>query len=107
MKVPGIPGRVHVNDFMLRGTDPDSARLYVEDAADVLRLVDRALGQVGRDRQQVGRWLDFGCGYGRIVRLLVQDLTPPIYLRHKSNRLPGCSLARSRPRRCLGLYDPR
>jgi SAM-dependent methyltransferase len=76
MTVPGIPGRVHVNDFMLRATDPDSARVYVEDAADVLRLVDRALSQVGRHRYEVRRWLDFGCGYGRIVRLLVQDVPP-------------------------------
>jgi SAM-dependent methyltransferase len=66
-----IPGRVHFNDFMLLNTSAQELASYTERAQNVISLIGEALSKAGRTFDDVERWLDFGCGYGRVVRFLV------------------------------------
>lgn len=70
-RYPGIPGRVHFNDFMLDDTSPEGVASYRERALNVLEKIETCLAASGRSFDDVERWLDFGCGYGRVVRFLV------------------------------------
>jgi SAM-dependent methyltransferase len=71
-EVDGIRGRVHRNDTMLRDASPEGVQRYAQGARNVLDLIEEGLRRTGRDFDDAERWLDFGCGYGRIVRELVQ-----------------------------------
>src|SRR5687768_11405389 len=71
-RLEGIPGRVHFNDFMLEDTTPTGVERYRERALNVIRLIERSLDSAGRSFDDIRSWLDFGCGYGRVVRFLVQ-----------------------------------
>jgi SAM-dependent methyltransferase len=66
-----IPGRVHFNDFMFLNSSPAEVASYAERGRNVIGLIDEALSEAGRTFDDVERWLDFGCGYGRVVRFLV------------------------------------
>lgn len=72
----GIPGRVHFNDFMLEDDSPEGVARYRERALNVLRNVDESVTAAGRSVDDIDTWLDFGSGYGRVLRFLVQR-TPP------------------------------
>ena len=67
----GIPGRVHFNDFMFLNSSPAEVASYAQRARNVLDLIEEALSLAGRTFDDVEHWLDFGCGYGRVVRFLV------------------------------------
>lgn len=68
----GIPGRVHFNDFMFGGGSPEEIASYVERGRNVLSLVEETLAAADLTLLDIERWLDFGCGYGRVIRLLVR-----------------------------------
>lgn len=68
----GIPGRVHFNDFMLSDNSPEGVEQYREGAVAVIASIEAALAGAGRGFDDVDSWLDFGCGYGRVVRFLVE-----------------------------------
>ncbi len=72
----GIPGRVHFNDFMFLNSSPEEVASYAERARNVLALIDQTLALAGRTFEDVDRWLDFGCGYGRVLRFLVEQVPP-------------------------------
>jgi SAM-dependent methyltransferase len=72
--VDGILGPVHPNDFMLNDTTREAASQYSAGAASVLKNVDAALSSTGKTRADIATWLDFGCGYGRVVRYLVETV---------------------------------
>ena len=74
--VDDIPGRVHRNDFMLWPATVDSIGMYREAAQRAISDIDQALHAVGREFALVDRWLDYGCGYGRVLRYLVQRVEP-------------------------------
>jgi SAM-dependent methyltransferase len=67
----GIPGRVHFNDFMFLNSSPAEVASYAQRARNVIDLIEEALSLAGRTFDDVEHWLDFGCGYGRVVRFLV------------------------------------
>lgn len=71
-RFPGIPGRVHFNDFMLRDGSPEEVASYEERALNVFAHIEATLAAGGRSFAEIERWLDFGCGYGRVVRFLVE-----------------------------------
>lgn len=77
--VAGI-GRAHYNDFMLTSTAPDRVASYMTGARQFVDILETALTEAGRDWDSIGRALEIGCGYGRIVREL-------------SRRLPGERIA--------------
>ena len=68
----GIPGRVHFNDFMFLDSSPEEVASYAERARNVLALIEETLAAAGKTFDDVDRWLDFGCGYGRVLRFLVE-----------------------------------
>lgn len=72
----GLNGRVHFNDFMLESSSPAGVDRYRTRALNVIRLIDRSLEAGGRTVDDVRSWLDFGCGYGRVLRFLVQRVDP-------------------------------
>ena len=68
----GIPGRVHFNDFMFLNSSPAEVASYAERARNVLALIDETLTTAGKTFDDIEKWLDFGCGYGRVLRFLVE-----------------------------------
>jgi SAM-dependent methyltransferase len=73
---PGIPGRVHFNDFMFTERSAAEAASYRERALNVITVIEQCLETAGRTFDDVERWLDFGCGYGRVVRFLAERVPP-------------------------------
>ncbi len=73
---PGIPGRIHANDFMFDHASPQEVVSYAERAGNVLANIEASLAAGGRRFDDVERWLDFGCGYGRVIRFLVARVPP-------------------------------
>jgi SAM-dependent methyltransferase len=70
------PGRVHRNDFMLGGTDDAAMREYAAVGNGTVDAVERAVLACGVSDLAAKRWLEVGCGYGRVVRFLT-DRVPP------------------------------
>jgi SAM-dependent methyltransferase len=72
----GIPGRVHFNDFMFLDSSPEEIASYAERGRNVIALVEETLAAAGEKTEDVERWLDFGCGYGRVLRFLLERVPP-------------------------------
>ena len=72
----GIPGRVHFNDFMFIDSSPEEIASYAERGRNVISLVQETLAVAGKEIEDVERWLDFGCGYGRVLRFLLERVPP-------------------------------
>jgi SAM-dependent methyltransferase len=72
----GIPGRVHFNDFMFIDSSPGEIASYAERGRNVVALVEETLAAAGKQIEDVERWLDFGCGYGRVLRFLLERVPP-------------------------------
>jgi SAM-dependent methyltransferase len=68
----GIPGRVHFNDFMFLNSSPEEIASYADRAQNVVALIEETLAAAGRGFEDVDKWLDFGCGYGRVLRFLIE-----------------------------------
>lgn len=68
--IPGIPGKVHYNDFMLTAPNARSVENYRGGAQQFVNILDRSLGEAGRSWDDIQAALEIGCGYGRIVREL-------------------------------------
>ena len=68
----GIPGRVHFNDFMFINSSPEEIASYAERGRHVISLLEETLAAAGKQIEDVERWLDFGCGYGRVLRFLLE-----------------------------------
>jgi SAM-dependent methyltransferase len=71
LRLPGVPGRVHADDAMLRSPRADGIRHYVTDAESAMRNLDASLAAVNRTFDSVVACLDFPSGYGRVTRHLV------------------------------------
>jgi SAM-dependent methyltransferase len=71
-RFPGIPGRIHPNDFMFDHASAAEVASYAERAGNVVANIEASLAAGGRRFDDVERWLDFGCGYGRVIRFLVE-----------------------------------
>lgn len=70
--VPGIFGRVHSYDFMIAGDSPEAAAVYKRIGSGAVDLCIDGLMQANRSVESVRSILDFGCGYGRVTRAMVQ-----------------------------------
>ena len=73
--IPGIPGRVHRNDFMIGGDDAQMAEVYSRVGAGAYDLLAEGCAWAGVDLGNA-KLLDFGCGYGRVSRVLARELDP-------------------------------
>jgi hypothetical protein len=61
---------------MLEDDSPEGVEAYGTRALNVIGLIDRSIEAGGRDVGDVRSWLAFGCGYGRVIRFLVQRVDP-------------------------------
>jgi SAM-dependent methyltransferase len=75
-ELPGVPGRVHYNDFMLDSDAPKDVAHYRRCAEEWIGTLEAALRRCGLDWKDLKAVLEIGCGYGRIVRFLVQRVSP-------------------------------
>lgn len=75
-RVAGIPGRVHHNDLMFEGKSESSVSAYNLVGRQAIDLLEQALSVTGRTWEDVTQVLDFGCGYGRVLRYLVERVPP-------------------------------
>jgi SAM-dependent methyltransferase len=73
---PGIPGRIHPNDFMFDHASAAEVASYAEHAGNVVANIEDSLAAGGRTYDTIERWLDFGCGYGPVIRFLVEQVPP-------------------------------
>jgi SAM-dependent methyltransferase len=69
---PAVPGRIHISDDMLGGTDRACLEHYGSVGRDAVRNVEESLVSVGRDFGDVERCLEFPSGYGRVTRHLAR-----------------------------------
>jgi SAM-dependent methyltransferase len=90
---PGIPGRVHANDLMLRSEAPEDLVHYVSDARSAMENLEASLAAVGRTWDDVTACLDLPSGYGRVTRLLAERLGP--------ERVTACDVDRQGVRFCV------
>jgi SAM-dependent methyltransferase len=74
--LPGLKGRVHFNDFMLTSGSPAGVESYRTSARSVISNIEDSLTAAGRGFGDIGSWLDFGCGYGRVIRFLIERVDP-------------------------------
>ncbi len=72
----GIPGRVHPNDYMFARPSSEEVASYSARALNVIQNIEAALAAADLTYGDVERWLDFGCGYGRVVRYLIEHVPP-------------------------------
>jgi SAM-dependent methyltransferase len=75
-QLPGLPGRVHFNDFMLVDSSRAGVESYRTSALNVMANIEESLSAAGRDFGDIESWIDFGSGYGRVIRFLVQRARP-------------------------------
>ena len=61
---------------MLQATDAESVAWYGNGARNVVALVERTLVKAGTPMEDVGSWLELGCGYGRVLRFLLERVEP-------------------------------
>ncbi|MCX7016265.1 MAG: class I SAM-dependent methyltransferase [Candidatus Sumerlaeota bacterium] len=73
---PGVFGRIHRNDTMVPGFSPEALAHYQAVGSEACALVEQALRRTGRALGDVRSLLDFGCGYGRVLRMLAQRMDP-------------------------------
>lgn len=74
--VPGVFGRVHKYDFMIAGNSPEAIAGYNRIGESALAIIEHGLTLTNRSLNNVESLLDFGCGYGRVTRALVQAINP-------------------------------
>jgi SAM-dependent methyltransferase len=75
-RIPGIPGRVHWNDYMFTTSDKEGVDAYNRSGVNFVRQLEEAITLGGRSWADIGHCLDIGCGYGRILRALCQKTAP-------------------------------
>jgi SAM-dependent methyltransferase len=61
---------------MFDHASPEEVASYGERAGNVVANIDDSLAAGGRRYDDVERWLDFGRGYGRVIRFLVEQVPP-------------------------------
>ena len=97
--LPGIPGRVHQNDLMLFDASRDSIENYLRAARSAVDALGAALAATDRDMARVTSCLDFGCGHGRVLRLLRQHIPGP--------NITACDLDEEGVRFCAAEFGVR
>lgn len=73
VRLPGVPGRVHRNDTMIPKHTAEHAPGYSWRGHQASEFVADAVAQAGFD-DQPAEAIDFGCGYGGVLRHLVSRL---------------------------------
>lgn len=74
-RVAGLAERVHPNDTMIDGRDPVSVERYARTGT---QTTDQFLAFAAAHVGPVGdlSWMELGCGYGRLIRHLKEQVPP-------------------------------
>lgn len=94
--LPGIPGRVHDNDLMLFDDSRASVENYLRAGRSAVDIVEAALVEAGRSYEATTSCLDFGCGHGRVLRLLCQRIP--------ADRVTACDVDKEGVRFCAAEF---
>lgn len=86
INLPGIPGKIHLNDYTLGGRDTASAASYAEIGLTMTSNILSALEHNGLNIYDSEPILEIGCNYGRISRHFANIVTPGKF--HVSDTLP-------------------
>jgi SAM-dependent methyltransferase len=70
----GIPGRIHFDDLMLASNAPADLAHYLEGGRTALANIEASFTAVGQSLAAADAVLDLPCGYGRLLRFLVQHV---------------------------------
>jgi len=97
--LPGIVGRVHYGDAMPYDESEEAIRLYLRAARSAMEVLERSLERADRTFDDVRSCLDFGCGHGRVLRLLVQRVPP--------RRVTACDIDAEGVRFCRAEFGVR
>ena len=73
---PDVPGRIHIDDQMLRSDAPDHVRHYLTDGLSAIANIEASLRAAESDFADVRAYLDLPSGYGRVLRHLVRRIPP-------------------------------
>ena len=76
VQYPGVFGRIHKNDTMIGGTSTEMLKVYNRIGDGAYRLILHGLSLTNRQPEDIQSLLDFGCGYGRVNRVLAQNFDP-------------------------------
>ena len=74
--LPGVVGRVHRSDTMLFDESPEGIALYLRAGNSAIDNLATVLERAGRGFDDVTSCLDFGCGHGRVLRLVTLRPSP-------------------------------
>ena len=91
LSLPAVAGAIHPDDDMKHPGDVDGTH-YARVGRSAIEAIERALGAAGRSFADVGSCLDMPCGYGRVLRLLAQQIAPA--------RITACDINRQAIRFC-------
>jgi len=67
----GVPGLVHYNDFIF-----DTSAHYSKRGKELIELLECTLSLAGKSWGDLEKCLEIGCGYGSIIRYLVEKVSP-------------------------------
>jgi Methyltransferase domain len=91
-----IPGRVHVDDQMLRSNEPTWVAHYLNAGQEAVKLIEQSLASDGRRLDDVTSVLVFPSGYGRVIRHLVTRVSP--------KRITACDIDPNAVRFCTAEF---
>ena len=95
LSLPAVTGPIHPDDDMWHPEDVDGAH-YARAGRSAIEAIEHALGAAGRSFADVGSCLDMPCGYGRVLRLLAQEIEP--------DRITACDINRQAIRFCAQQF---
>jgi SAM-dependent methyltransferase len=73
---PGVPGRLHIDDLMLKTDSPEAIRHYLSAGTEAIELMELICSKAGRQLEAIRSFLDFPCGYGRVTRQAIARIPP-------------------------------
>lgn len=92
---PDVPGAIHPDDDMRHPEDVDAAH-YARVGRSAIEAIGRALADAERGFDDVRSCLDMPCGYGRVLRMLAQEIAP--------ERITACDINRQAIRFCATQF---
>jgi SAM-dependent methyltransferase len=91
LRFPAVPGAIHRDDDMKHPDDVDATH-YARVGRSARAAIGQALADCGRGFGDVQACLDMPCGYGRVLRMLAQEVAP--------QRITACDVNRRAIRFC-------
>ena len=95
LNLPAVAGPIHPDDDMKHPDDVDGTH-YARVGRSAVAAIGQALADAGRSFADVRSCLDMPCGYGRVLRVLVQQIAP--------ERITACDINRQAIRFCATQF---